>query len=116
MCSYITKTAALKDSAGKGAAGWMEVDTARVYYDHPYYSRLDHVVGVDITCEAKGGNERIALELSAESARALVQAILDALENGEREHGEPLGRPAGDHVHDHDHQHGHHHHHHHETA
>ena len=44
----------------------MEVDTARVYFDHPYYSRLDHVVGIDLTCEASGSDERVALELSAE--------------------------------------------------
>lgn len=101
MCSYIVKTAALKDSAAKGPTGWMSVDTATVFYDHPYHSPLDHVLGIDITSAADSG-QRLALELSAESARDLVAAILAALENGEREHGMALGR---DHDHGHDHSH-----------
>jgi len=35
---------------------------------------------------ANGGRERVAIEISAESARELVRAILSALESGEQEH------------------------------
>ena len=101
MCSYIVQTASLADSSAKGPAGWTRVDTARVYYDHPFHSPLDHVLGIDVTCEADGGQNRLALELSPEAARALVRAINDALENGEREHGMPLGRTHEHHHHDH---------------
>ncbi len=89
MCSYIVKRAQVVGSA-KGAGGWMRIDTANVYFDHPYHAPLDHVLGIDFVNAAERG-ERVAVELSASSARALVREILAALEDGEREHG---GIPA----------------------
>jgi len=44
MCSYIVMKAALRDSSAKGAKGWMSVDTANVYFDHPYHAPLDHAL------------------------------------------------------------------------
>src|SRR5947199_5629494 len=85
MCSYIVEKARLVGSA-KGPSGWMRVDTANVYFDHPYHAPLDHALGIDFINEAEGARERVAVELSAESARELVKQILAALENGEREH------------------------------
>jgi Family of unknown function (DUF6295) len=85
MCSYIVEKAALVGSA-KGPKGWMRIDTANVYYDHPYHAPLDHALGIDFVCEADGGRERVAVELSAESARALVEKILAALETGKAAH------------------------------
>jgi hypothetical protein len=90
MCSYIVEKAALVGSA-KGRKGWMRIDTANVYFDHPYYSTLDHVLAIDFTNEGEGGRDRVAIELSAESARALVARILAALASGEAAHGEPAG-------------------------
>jgi len=84
MCSYIVEKASLTGSA-KGR-GWMKIDTAHVYYDHPFHAPLDHALGIDFVNAANGGRERVAVELSAESARELVRAILAALESGEREH------------------------------
>ena len=81
MCSYIVEKAALVGSA-KGRKGWMRIDTANVYFDHPYHSTLDHVLAIDFTNEGEGGRDRVAVELSADSARALVDRILAAL--GER--------------------------------
>jgi Family of unknown function (DUF6295) len=85
MCSYIVEKAALTGSA-KGPSGWMRIDTANVYFDHPYHAPLDHALGIDFVCEADGGRERVAVELSAESARALVEKILAALASGEVAH------------------------------
>ncbi len=85
MCSYIVEKAKLLGSA-KGANGWMRIDTAHVYYDHPFHAPLDHALGIDFINEAQGGRERVAVELSADSARELVEKILDALATGEREH------------------------------
>jgi len=85
MCSYIVEQAALVGSA-KGPSGWMKIDTANVYYDHPYHLPLDHALGIDFVNMANGGRERVAVELSAESARELVKKILAALATGEREH------------------------------
>ncbi len=85
MCSYIVKRASLVGSA-KGAKGWMSVDTANVYFDHPFHAPLDHALAIDFVNEAAGGRERVAVELSAESARELVAQILAALETGEAVH------------------------------
>jgi len=100
MCSYIVEKTALYGSA-KGANGWMRIDTANVYYDHPFHTPLDHALAIDFTNEAEGGRERIAVELSAESALALVDKILAALKSGEAAHG------ALPHDHSHEHGHGH---------
>src|SRR3979411_2368236 len=66
--------AALRDSSAKGAKGWMHIDTANVYYDHPYHAPLDHALGIDFICEAEGGRDRVAVEISAESARTASPA------------------------------------------
>jgi Family of unknown function (DUF6295) len=86
MCSYIVMKAKLRESSAKGPRGWMSVDTANVYYDHPAHAPLDHALGIDFINEAAGGRERVAVELSAGSARELIKQIEAALANGEREH------------------------------
>jgi hypothetical protein len=86
MCSYIVEKAKLFGSA-KGPKGWMTIDTANVYFDHPYHAPLDHALGIDFICEATGGRERVAVEISAESARELVEKILAALASGDAAHG-----------------------------
>ena len=85
MCSYITHKVGVCGSA-KGANGWMKVDTANVYFDHPYHAPLDHALAIDFVCHADGAKDRVAIELSAESARALVKSILAALAEGEQAH------------------------------
>src|SRR5262245_52725874 len=86
MCSYIVKKATLTGSA-KGPKGWMTIDTANIYYDHPYHAPFDHTLNIDFVNAANGGRERVAVELSAGAARELVAQILAALETGEQEHG-----------------------------
>ena len=43
MCSYIVEKAQVSGSA-KGPSGWMRIDTANVYFDHPYHAPLDHAL------------------------------------------------------------------------
>ena len=86
MCSYILETIKLTGSA-KGQRDWMSIDSANVYFNHPFHATLDHALGIDFTNQKEGGRERIAIEISAESARDLAQAILSALDRGEMEHG-----------------------------
>jgi hypothetical protein len=93
MCSYIVEKASVVGSA-KGPNGWMKIDTANVYFDHPYHAPLDHALGIDFVNERNGARERVAVELSADSARELVRKILAALETGEKEHAEPLTNVA----------------------
>lgn len=85
MCSYITVTEKITGSA-KGPSGWMRVDTAHVYFDHPYHAQLDHALAIDFVNEKAGAKERVAIEISAESARALIKAIEQALARGEEAH------------------------------
>jgi len=85
MCSYITEKAEVFGSA-KGAAGWMKIDTANVYFDHPYHAPLDHSLNIDFVNEAEGAPQRVAIEISADSARMLVEKILAALAQGEEAH------------------------------
>ena len=105
MCSYIVEKTALFGSA-KGASGWMRIDTANVYFDHPYHTPLDHALAIDFVNEAEGGRERVAIELSAESARALVDKILAALATGEAAHAAPV-KHARDTGNEHSHRHHH---------
>ena len=84
MCSYITEKIEITGSA-KGAGGWSNVTAAHVYYDHPFHASLDHALSIDFM--AGDTTRKVAVEMSAESARALVASILAALESGEQAHG-----------------------------
>jgi hypothetical protein len=57
MCSYIVEKAKLFGSA-KGPNGWMRIDTANVYYDHPFHAPLDHALGIDFINAAEGAARR----------------------------------------------------------
>ncbi len=83
MCSYITEKVAIQASA-KGRRGWMAVDMAVVYYDHPTHVPLDHALNIDFVDSAS--HERVAVEMSAESARALIARIQSALDSGDAIH------------------------------
>lgn len=85
MCSYIVEKARMSGSA-KGANGWMRIDAANVYYDHPYHAPLDHALAIDFVCEADGARERVAVEMSRESALELIEKIKAALASGDATH------------------------------
>lgn len=78
MCTYLTETFAVAGSA-KGPQEWLRVTDASVYYDHPAHALGDHTVNIDLRRPADGPQARIAVELSAESARALAESILSVL-------------------------------------
>ena len=83
MCTYVIEKAKIAGS-GKGANGWFTLDQANVYYDHPYHSPYDHALNIDFVNEAEGPGARVAVELSAESARQLIKAVQDALDRAEK--------------------------------
>ena len=89
MCSYITEKAEIFGSA-KGPQGWFHVDTANAYFDHPYHAPLDHSLNIDFVNEANGAQTRVAVEISAESARELVAKIVAALESADEAHANPV--------------------------
>ena len=88
MCTYITEKAEMFGSA-KGPEGWFRVDMANVYFDHPFHAPLEHSLNIDFVNEAAGSPTRVAVEISAGSARLLVEKILAALESGEASHSIP---------------------------
>jgi Family of unknown function (DUF6295) len=84
MCSYIVEKAALTGSA-KAAGTWTPITTAVVSVDHPFHAALDHALIVDFVNTGRPVSERVALELSVPSARALIssmQAVLEAFGEG----------------------------------
>jgi hypothetical protein len=78
MCTYVTERIDLQGSA-KGPTGWFRATTASVYYDHPVHAAAGHTLNIDVLAPADGPSARVALELTAESARALAAAIETAL-------------------------------------
>jgi hypothetical protein len=79
MCTYETMRVGVTGS-GKGPGGqWLRVSDATVYFDHPVHAMAEHTRNIDLADPAKGPGARIALELTAESARTLVSAIQEAL-------------------------------------
>jgi hypothetical protein len=96
MCTYIVEKANISGS-GKGAQGWFALRQANVYYDHPYHARLEYALNIDFVNEDEGVGARVAVELTPDSARELVRAILAALETGAGQHGleESAGVSAG---------------------
>ncbi|HEX7353227.1 MAG TPA: DUF6295 family protein [Mycobacteriales bacterium] len=79
MCTYATMTADL-DGSAKGPNGkWFHVTDATVYFDHPVHAMAEHTLNIDFADPANGPSARVAVELTAASARQLVDAINDAL-------------------------------------
>lgn len=84
MCTMISQQVAISGS-GKGPDGWFAVRQASVSYDHPFDVPLEYALNLDFGNEALGPGARVAVELDAASARALVatiQAVLARAEAG----------------------------------
>ena len=98
MCTMIAHQAKIQ-GRGKSGQDWFELREANVSYDHPYDMPLEHALNIDFVNEALGPGARVAVELSAEAARALAAAIDAVLERaaagGYLEQSAPTP-PAGD--------------------
>ena len=80
MCSYLTLSA---DVTGSGLRGddWFRADRAVVYFDHPQDAPLEHALCIDV--RGSRADERVSVELDAESARRLAETILAVLDDAE---------------------------------
>jgi hypothetical protein len=78
MCTYLTENVDVEGS-GKGAAGWFALSQATVYFDHPQHAQAEHTLNIDFLSPQGGPAARVAVELTAQSARALAAAIELAL-------------------------------------
>ncbi len=74
MCTYLTEKIEVAGS-GKGADGWFGLTEASVYFDHPVHAPAGHTLNIDFLNPGRGPAARVAVELTAESARALAKAI-----------------------------------------
>jgi len=78
MCTYLTETAEIEGS-GKGPDGWFELTRVTAYVDHPQHAPYGHTLNIDFANPALGPAARVAVELTEEAARALVEAVQAAL-------------------------------------
>jgi hypothetical protein len=78
MCTYQTEKLDV-EGCGKGAAGWFALSQATVYVDHPQHAPAEHTLNIDFLNPQQGPAARVAVELTAQSARALAAAIESAL-------------------------------------
>ena len=80
MCTYLTEKVPISGSA-KGPSGWFGVTDASVYFDHPVHAQAEHTLNIDFLRPGDCPAARVAVELTAESARALVKAIQATLDS-----------------------------------
>ena len=85
MCTYATVKTTLDGSAKGPESGWFRVTDGVVYFDHPVHATPEHTLNIDFTNPAVGPSARVAVELSAASARELLEAIQAALDSAPRE-------------------------------
>ncbi|GAB2458188.1 DUF6295 family protein [Jatrophihabitans fulvus] len=81
MCTYATVRTPVEGSAKSAGGSWFHVTDATVYFDHPVHAMAEHTLNIDLTSAAKGPSARVAVELTAASARELVAAIQAALDS-----------------------------------
>ena len=86
MCTYATvqrraSTAAPRDRTAR----WFHVTDATVYFDHPVHAMAEHTLNIDFADPSRGPGARVAVELTAASARELVAAIQAALDSAPAE-------------------------------
>ena len=80
MCTYLTEKIEVAGS-GKGPVNWFSLTDATVYLDHPQHAPAEHTLNIDFLNPAQGPSARVAVELTAESARALARAIETPLQS-----------------------------------
>jgi hypothetical protein len=79
MCTYTTIQTPIEGSAKGPGGSWLRVHEATVYFDHPVHAMADHTLNIDLADPSRGPGARVAMELTAASARELVIAINAAL-------------------------------------
>jgi len=79
MCTYITENIDVAGS-GKGSDGWFALTEGTVYFDHPVHANAEHTLNIDLRNPGRGPGARVAVELTADAARALAEAILKTLD------------------------------------
>ncbi len=87
MCTPIVEIIEA-EGAGKGGEGWFAMSHAVVSYDHPHQALLDEAITIDFVNNDRGPGVRAAVEMTLESAKALVTALEKTIAAAEREEAE----------------------------
>lgn len=82
MCTMIAQQEKI-DGSGKGTSGWFTLRELNVSYDHPFNAPFEHALNLDFVNESQGSGARVAVELSVEAARTLVETIQAVLARAE---------------------------------
>ena len=91
MCTSIVEIVAAL-GAGRGKDGWFPVTRAVVTYDHPHFAVLDRdTINLDFVNPDRKASDRAAVELSLDSAKALVAALQRVIDEAEHEEAESRG-------------------------
>jgi hypothetical protein len=80
MCTYTTIKDVVDGSAKGPNSSWFHVTDVTVYFDHPVHAMAEHTMNIDFANPSKDPAARVALELTAQSARNLIAAIQAALD------------------------------------
>ena len=81
MCTMICETTELEGSA-RGQQGWFKLKKVNVTYDHPFNAPWEYGINIDFVNPDMGVGSRVAVELSAQSAKELIETITAALNRG----------------------------------
>jgi len=85
MCTYLTVHAPIEASVKGPGTPWFKANDAVVYFDHPVHAGAEHTLNIDMPDPRSSTGERIAIEMTAASARELMRAIADVLESAPQE-------------------------------
>jgi hypothetical protein len=66
-------------------SSWFHLTDGTVYFDHPVHAMAEHTLNIDFADPTSGPSARVAVELTAASARELVAAIQTALDSAPAE-------------------------------
>ena len=85
VCTHATVQTPMVGSAKGPGSPWFTVTDGMVYFDHPVHALAEHTLNIDFSAPADGPAARVAVELTATSARALMAAIGAALDSAPQE-------------------------------
>ena len=82
MCTSVVEIVPVS-GAGTSAGGWITVTRAVISYDHPHHALLEDAITIDFVNGNAGPEARAAVEITLDSAKALLGALARAIAEAE---------------------------------
>jgi hypothetical protein len=82
MCTSVVEIVRA-EGAGRAEIGWFPVTSAVVSYDHPHHALLEDAITIDFVNPRLGPDARAAVEITLDSARGLVAALMRVIAEAE---------------------------------